>query len=206
MSKRRGFDRGTGFSGFASRTAENLVSSVGTINSLKPTAKYMSGARAVLKVNGSIVGFAMQISWTINTEQVEINTIDDYMPYEIAPRRISVNGTIGTFVIPGRSPTAELIQSDSLSFLFNKYITIEIRDSVTDNMLFKTNKAVITSSSSDLRAEQLGSTTLQWKAIGWVNESAPGLPSGYNDASDKASADPSGIIDKLKKKIPKLPF
>lgn len=202
MSRRRGFDRETGPISAASRAVENVVSAAGGILSLRPSAKYMTGARTVLKINGNIVGFAMQVSWTINTEQAEIYTIDDYMPYEMAPRRVSVNGTLGMFMIPGRSPTAEIIQSDNLSFLFNKYITIEVRDSVTDNILFKTNKAVITSSSGDLRADQLGSMTLQWRAIGWINEASPQVPSDWNSTSDAASADPSDMLGKLKKKFP----
>jgi len=199
MSRRKGFDRGTGLENYLTGAVENLISAAGTIASLRPSAKYMTGARTVLKINGNIVGFAMQVSWAINTEQTEIYTIDDYMPYEIVPRRVSVNGTLGMFMIPGRSPTAEIIQSDSLSFLFNKYITIEVRDSVTDNILFKTNKAVITSSSGDLRADQLGSMTLQWRAIGWINETSPQIPSSWNKTADAVSADPSAISEKTKK-------
>lgn len=199
MSRRKGFDRGTGLENYLTGAVENLISAAGTIASLRPSAKYMTGARTVLKINGNIVGFAMQVSWTINTEQTEIYTIDDYMPYEIVPRRVSVNGTLGMFMIPGRSPTAEIIQSDTLSFLFNKYITIEVRDSVTDNILFKTNKAVITSSNGDLRADQLGSMTLQWRAIGWINETSPQIPSSWNKTADAVSADPSAISEKTKK-------
>jgi hypothetical protein len=201
MSRRKGFDRGTGLENFITGAVENVISSAGSVATVKPSAKYMTGARTVLKINGNIVGFAMQVSWTVSTEQVEIYTIDDYMPYEIVPKRVSVNGTLGMFMVPGRSPTAEIIQSDNLSFLFNKYITIEVRDSVTDNLLFKTNKAVITSSSADLRADQLGSMTLQWRAIGWINESSPQIPAGWNNTSQQNTADPINATERLKKKF-----
>lgn len=198
MSKRKGFDRGTGLTNYVTGAVENVVSAAGGIVSLRPSAKYMTGARTVLKINGNIVGFAFNVSWAIETDQTEIYTIDDYVPYEIAPRRVSVSGTLGMFVVPGRSPTTEKLQSDILSFLFNKYITIEVRDSVTDNLLFKTNKAVITSSSTELRSEQLGSTTLNWKAIGWINEASPKMPSGKDDEFWEGD---TGNWKKIKKEV-----
>lgn len=182
---RPGFGRnGTVSNVLGQNKIEEAMASQGLIMSLKQQAKYMTGARIVLKVNDRLLGFAFQVSWNINTEQTEIYTIDNPLPYEIAPKRVSVSGTLGAFVIPGRSATAEVIQSDELSFLFNKYITIEVRDSVTDEILFKTDKAVITNNQTSLTAEQAGTMQLTWKAIGWLSEQSPKLP----DNTDKTSS------------------
>ncbi len=116
---RPGFGRSSGTIGKA--VADAVSANFGGIFSLRPQAKYMTGARTVIKVNGRLLGFAFSVSWNINTEQTEIYTIDDPLPHEIAPKRISVSGSLGTFVIPGRSATAEVIQSDMKSFLVNKY-------------------------------------------------------------------------------------
>lgn len=158
-----------------------LSSNLGNIFSLRPQAKYMTGARTIIKVNDRLLGFAFQVSWNINTEQTEIYTIDDPLPHEIAPKRISVSGTLGAFIIPGRSATAEVIQSNMLSFLVNKYITIEVRDSVTDEIIFKTNNAVVTNNQGSLTADQVGTMQLSWKAIGWLSEQSPEQPKGIED-------------------------
>lgn len=186
MSK-RGF---TNESGIGQRVAENVLTQASGILSTKPTAKYTSGARTTLKINNKIVGFAFSISWRITTDVVEIRTIDDTLPYELAPNRIAVEGTIGAFHIPGQGATALLIQPDVLGFLFHKYITIECRDSATDELLFFTNQAMITSRSEDLQAEQLGRVQLTWKAIGWKDERNPELPEGA-DTLDGGSAEQS---------------
>ena len=191
-----------GFSGGAgTNPAEDLLgnSAFGGILSAKPMGRYFTGARCVIKINGDLAGFAFAVSWRINTQQEEIWTIDDYTPYEIAPKRVTVEGTIGMFHIPGKGPSKELIQSNVLSFMFNKYITIEVRDSSTDQLLFKTNKAVVTSRNQDVKAEELSTIQLSWKAIGWADEQFPALPEGaLLDSSGKSSlaTDLSGALTK----------
>jgi hypothetical protein len=198
---RPGFGRSGGTIGKV--VADAASANFGGIFSLRPQAKYMTGARTVIKVNDRIVGFAFQVSWNINTEQTEIYTIDDPLPHEIAPKRISVSGTIGAFIIPGRSATAEVIQSDMMSFLVNKYITIEVRDSVTDEIIFKTANAVITNNQASLTAEQAGTMQLSWKAVGWLSEQLPTPPKDIDKTSTTTSKVPS-LKDTLKDTFKKL--
>lgn len=161
------------------------------IISTKPSARYASGARTILKINGKVCGFAFGISWRITTQATEINTIDDYMPYELAPQRLTVEGSMSALHIPGQSAGTELWQPDALNFLFNQYIQIEVRDSKTDQLLFFTNKAMITSRQEDIRVDQLSSVQLSWKAIGFQDERKPELATGYNQASTEKSKDNS---------------
>ncbi len=191
MSKRGFTNEKGGLGGVVDSVVDNILGGVSGIVSTKPTAKYTSGARTTLKINNKLVGFAFSVSWRINTEYVENRTIDDYLANELIPTRISVDGTIGTFHIPGQSATAALIQPDVLGFLFHKYITIEVRDSATDELLFYTNKAVITSRMESLQSEQLGTVQLSFKAIGWKDEREPEVPAGaasMNDANAEQSA------------------
>lgn len=162
----------------------NALSNVQGIFSIKPMAKYHSGARCILRVNGEIVGFAFNISWNINTQATEIKTVDDYLPYELAPSRIEVNGSIGGFRIPGSSPTQKFIQPDILSFLHQRYITIEVRDAQTDDIIFYTQKAMVTSRSEQVNTNDLAKMTLQFKAIGWRDEREPKLLKGVNQPVD----------------------
>lgn len=160
---------------FGSKIVDNINSQVSPIFSTKPIAKYSSGARVTLRINNQLIGFAFSINWKIETQQEEIYTIDDYLPYEMAPNRISVEGTIGAFHIPGRGPSAELFQSNILSFLTHRYIVIEVRDSQSNDLLFYAPKAVITTRSESINAENLGKMTLGFKAIGWQDEKEPKL-------------------------------
>lgn len=189
MSKRGFTNERTGTGGFLDRTLDSALSGTAGIISSKPTAKLVTGARTVLKINNKIVGFAFSVSWRITTEYAENRTIDDYLPAELIPLKVSVDGTIGTFHIPGQSATANLIQADVLSFLFHKYITIEVRDSATDQLLFYTNKAVITSRTESLQSEQLGTVQLSFKAIGWKDEREPEMPVGAESLEAAGAAE-----------------
>ena len=158
---------------FDEKVLDNVQNQVTPIFSTKNSAKYSSGARSIIKINNQLIGFAFSVSWKINTAQDEITTIDDYLPYEFAPSRITVEGSLGMFHIPGRGASAEFIQSNLLSFPTHRYISIEVRDVTTNDLLFYTSKAVIISRSETVATENLTKATLNWKAIGWQDEITP---------------------------------
>lgn len=178
----------------ASQLADNVASNASGIFSTKPSARYASGARTTLKINGKISGFCFGISWRINTAVTEIMTIDDYFPAELAPQRVTVDGTISALHIPGQSAGTELWQPDALNFLFQQYITIEVRDSATDQLLFYTSKAMITSRAEDLKVDALANVTLSWKAIGFQDERKPELADGVTNASGKENKQPQSRL------------
>ena len=155
---------------------KNALGDLTDILSIKPVAKYMSGARAIVRINGKIAFFAMNISWNIETVATEIRTIDEYLPIELAPRFITVTGTLGGLMIPGEGPSKNFFQSDVLNFMQQRYITIEVRDTQSDNLLFFTNKAMVTSRSESLNSGQLGRIVLNWKAVGWKDDREPKEP------------------------------
>ena len=156
------------------RAATNLNAQISGLLSTKPTAKYASGARTTLKINGKPCLFAFGISWEITTSVAEVNTIDNYFAEELIPQRIKVTGSISALHIPGQSAGTELWQPDSLNFVFQKYLTIEVRDSATDQVLFLTDKAMITTRREDIRVDSLASVQLSWQAIGFRDERTPG--------------------------------
>jgi hypothetical protein len=153
--------------------AVNAADQVTQMFSLKPVAKYMSGARCVLKINDELIGFAFNVSWNIQTTVTEIRTIDDYLPYELAPKHVIVTGTIGALHIPGAGfldDSDHPMQSNTVNFLRQKYISIEVRDSQSDALLFMTRKALIIGRAESISVEQLSQVTLQFRAIGWIDE------------------------------------
>lgn len=142
---------------------------------------FFHGSRAKIYVNGKLYGFAFGVTVNIQTQHDEIWTIDDYTPYELAPNKIQVNGTLSQFHVVGRGPSKELIQANALSFLFHKYITLEIRDSKLDITLFKSSRVMITGRNQNLQAGEPSNIQLSWKAIGWQDELIPNYPKGYKE-------------------------
>lgn len=179
--------------------ANILRDNIGGVLTTQPTAKYASGARCIIRINGKPLAFAFQVSWKIETAQTEIRTIDDYLPYEFAPKLISVEGSLSGWHIPGEGASAMLLQSDALSFLFHRYIQIEVRDSATDALLFFTNKAVIVSRSEDFKTGSLANVTLSWKAIGWKDERNPDFPEAYNGVTAAAEKEQTRLQQNLNK-------
>jgi hypothetical protein len=186
----------TGFdiNNVGSTLVNNALSNVAGILSTRPNAKYMSGARCTLKINGTLVGFAFGISWNINTTYVENNTIDDYLSFELIPTRISVDGSISALHIPGSSAGTLNWQPNVLSFLFAPYISIEARDSATNQIIFATDKAVIVTRSEEIRVDTLSNVTLRWRAIGYVDEQTPVSPNDYNQSSTTATPATQGNL------------
>lgn len=181
---------------FAQNVLSNVASQGSGIISTKPEAKFASGARCVLKINGRLIGFAFGISWRIQTTATEILTIDDWLPAEIVPQRILVEGTLSCFHIPGQGASAEFIQANIGNFLFQKYIQIEVRDSNTDALLFFAPKVIVTSRAEDFKIDQLASMNLTWKAIGWKDEREPALPlNADKTTTSKDSSNTSGPND-----------
>lgn len=180
--------------------AQNALDSVGGIFANASLAKYSSGARAILKINGQIIGFAFGIQWSISTSQRELYTIDDWLPAELIPGPVSVSGTISALHIPGESATKREYQGTILSHPMHKYITIEVRDSQTDALLFFTNKAAITNKTEMIGAEELSKVTLQFKAIGWLDEKQPTQP------VQRQTNAPGNSRLKIGDQFPNLPF
>jgi len=185
----------TGFSDAIANVGANVLEKFKGVFSALPVAKYASGARCKIKVNGKLVGFAFGVSWHVETSVTEVRTIDEYNAWELAPKHVKVSGTLSLLHIPGEGPSASLHQSNVLNFLQQKYITIEVRDQQTDNLLFFTNKAMVTSRVENLRAEQLGDITLTWQAVGWKDEKEPVAPKDWGASSKDAQ---QALQEKLK--------
>jgi hypothetical protein len=106
----------------------------------------------------------------------------------MVPQRISIDGSISALHIPGTSPSTLGWQPDVLSFLFAPYVSIEARDSATNQIIFATDKAVIVTRSEELRVDQLSQVTLRWRAIGFIDEKTPATPNNYNQPAPAKTA------------------
>ena len=177
-----------------------LNSAVGAISPLNNFGRYMTGSRAIIKVNSKIFGFAFGVNYNINTPADENWTIDDWTPYELIPSKITVSGTLGMFHIPGKSPTHELVQANVMSYLMHKYITIEITDQTTGEKIFQTNRAWITGKSQTLTSGEISTVQLTWKAVGWIDDFTPALPVGAN--TNEKDPPSSGLLSTVTSLLP----
>jgi hypothetical protein len=170
--------------GAIGNVADSLINSaVGAVSPFNNFGRYFTGSRAIIKINDKLFGFAFGVTYNIQTSVDEIKTIDSWVPYELCPKMITVNGTLSMFHIPGKGPSRELIMPNVLSFIFHRYITISIRDHTTDQVIFETNKAFITGKSQSIRAGEISEITLEWRALGWADEMAPAYPEHAIDGS-----------------------
>lgn len=175
---------------------DNIIGgNIGGIISTRPQAKYVSGARVVLRINNKPVLFAFKVGWHITTSYNELAVIDNYLPEELVPKHIRVSGSIAALHIPGFSATSQLWQPDVLSFLFHQYITIEVRDSVSNELLFYAPKAAITSRREDISVDDLAQVSLSFVAIGFQDEKTPSLPK-HVDTLANPKATITGLGDK----------
>lgn len=140
----------------------------------KTQGQYMTGARCVIKINGKIAAFANAINWQISTYYRPLYVLDQVLPTELMPTIVAVRGQIGGFIVPGMALSALHLQANPETFLLHKYITIEARDSVTDVLLIKVDRAVITDRTETHSAQALSQMTFNWEAIGWSEEGNSG--------------------------------
>ena len=174
-------------SGTVENAADSLVNSaLGAISPFNNFGRYFTGSRAVIKVNDKLFGFAFGVTFNIQTEAEEVNTIDDWTPYELAPSRIRVTGTLSMFHVPGKSPTRQLVQANALSFLFHRYITIDISDQTTGQKIFKTEKAIVTGRRQTIQSGEISTIILDWKAIGFIDDINPFWPAGIDEEGANA--------------------
>ena len=74
-----GFDKGKFQNSTTTQlVANNLVNN--NFTTLKNTSRFVSGARCIVRLNGKVAVFAMKVSWNIQSEIVELRTIDNHLP------------------------------------------------------------------------------------------------------------------------------
>lgn len=99
-------------------------------NATKQFPKYFSGARCRLRVNGDVIGAALEVSWSVNSEMREIRTIDSYVPWEIVPGQITISANLKRIIDPNRQAASDGLYSTITSHLHQPYASIEVVDRI----------------------------------------------------------------------------
>lgn len=137
-----------------------------------------AGWRTVIKFNNEIFAAGFVVDYNIDTVHSDIQGVDNVFPDELAPQSIAVNMNLRVFRTPDNDPVALGIvpggdqvgggaQFAQESFLGSKYISVEIKDKVTDKTIIFLPKARVLRRSGSAEAENLLTETWSIKSIGY---------------------------------------
>jgi hypothetical protein len=132
-----------------------------------------SGARAILTFNGNLVVYATEVSYTIETENRPLYTIDNSLPEELVPGRIIVQVTCSKLRAPLDSASVEGIQPTVLNNLTQPYTTIQLRDRATDQVILFIPQAQMIRRSGRVGAKDLATETWTFSGLAYQDEMEP---------------------------------
>jgi hypothetical protein len=147
----------------------------------------IAGWRALVKINNQTVGAGFVLDYTIETLVTEVNCIDNVYTDELAPERIKVSLVMQVYRTPDNDPvsldfspggeigTGTKGKDGSTSgegpqgnFTTAPYITVEVRDKITDKTILYVPKAMLTRRSGRMEAEQVLIETWNVQGIGYL--------------------------------------
>lgn len=170
----------------AQTVQSNKKASEASLKTLNPQPRIMTGARAVVKINGVVSALCINVSYDITMDWSEIRGVDELMPNDLAPNSYSVKGTMSIYRVPDGSPVSSFLHQDMFRGIIWPYSTIEIRDKRTDELIILVKRAAITSRSESFAKGQLTATNLSFIGIGFRDEAIPEIP---NDLRSDGGAD-----------------
>lgn len=132
----------------------------------------ISGARVLCKINNQgVAGFVLD--YQIDTEGTVLQGIDNIFPDEIAPNNVMAFMTLRVYRTPDNDPVAARFAPGGdqagaqADFTESPYVTIEVRDRVTDKTVLYFPKAWIAKRSGSVEAQGLLAETWSVKGIGF---------------------------------------
>ena len=139
----------------------------------QPTPKILTGARAIIKIDNSLVVFATSVSYTVTTDYKEVQGVDESLPEELAPTNIRVEVRCSNLRVPMESAAVIGVQPTILSHLQQRYVAIDIRDRATDKTILYVPKAMMISREGTIASRQLTNETWTFRGIGYWDERPP---------------------------------
>jgi hypothetical protein len=140
------------------------------------TPQLLSGARCLVSINNSRYGAGFVLSYRFATAQNEEYCVDSPLPFELVPGPIGVQMSLKIYRTPdndpsatGLAPKADLAAGTYVhrDYTESDYLTVEVRDRVTDMTVLYIPKAAVTDRSGTMSAEDLLEETLVIKGIGF---------------------------------------
>lgn len=126
----------------------------------------LKGAEVKVYVSGKLYSEVQGIQYTIDYGEQEIYGIDSQFPQEIAPTRISVQGSVQGLVIKtvGGLQAYDLRTKIS-EVLFGPYTSLRIKDRHSDSDLFWLPQMKVTNEQISIQAKGVVKISFQFKGI-----------------------------------------
>lgn len=134
----------------------------------------IAGYRVLLKLNNTTYGAGFVMDYDISTSASSIDGIDNTLPLELAPERIIVSMTVRIYRTPSNDPVQDRFaplgagSNPHADFVKSPYISVEIRDKVTDTTVIFLPQAWVVRRSGSVEAENVLTETLSIKSIGYI--------------------------------------
>ena len=138
--------------------------------------KVVTGARAILKLDNSVMVYATSVSYSVETRYEEVREVDNSLPVELVPTQIKVAVTCTNFRVPQESASVLALQPTILNHLEQRYISIEIRDRGTNDIILYVPQAMLVARRGSIGARSLASETWELVGIGYWDERTPEKP------------------------------
>lgn len=137
------------------------------------TPKVFTGARAIIKLNGDLMVFATDVSYSIETEYKPLREIDNSLPAELTPGQIAIQVVASGLRIPFGSPTMSRLAPTIMNAMTQPYCTIELRDRLTDATILYVAQAQMTRRGGRVSSRSMANETWTFVGIAWWDERKP---------------------------------
>jgi len=133
------------------------------------------GSRAIVYINGRRFGRAISLDFSSSTPTRSIDTIDNVFPEEIATTRTKIRGSLACYRLIGDGGIEGIGISTSFDLLpRQRYFSVEVRDRVTDLVIFHADYCRVEEQSWSLRSKELMTGSFSFTGITWGNETSGG--------------------------------
>jgi hypothetical protein len=142
-------------------------------NNMSGIPKIHTGARAIVKINNELMVYALAVQYQVVTEYKPIQGIDNPLPEELAPVNIEVSCILTNLRVPRQSASILALQPTMLNLMHQGYVSIEIRDRVTNDVMLYIPKAMLIKRTGAISARATGGETWFFVGIGYWDERDP---------------------------------
>lgn len=126
----------------------------------------LAGSQIRVYLGGNLYSEAQSVNYAIDFGQDSIYGVDSYLPQEIRPTRISVQGTIQAVYVGGSGgPQGKDARGKINEVLYQPYIALRIKDVKNDEDLIFIPQCMISQESMSISAKGTVRVTLAFKGI-----------------------------------------
>lgn len=136
-------------------------------------SRIASTAKVVLYINGRAYAQVTNFRWNSETPTREIAGIDSSEPYELAPTRTKVTGSIGLVRLVGDGGAEGAGATVPFEHIpAGRYFSLMLVDRSTDTTIFRADNCRASQQNWDVPMKGFITGSLAFEALAWSNELA----------------------------------